>query len=408
MKKLNLTNFRIAIGLLIAVNLPTYAQQRPEPEKIQNGNFRYVAIGSSLSAGVRDGGIYAESQQTAFPALLAKQMGINNFKSPLLPGTGTGRNYVEFNRNGDINIKTVKGQYSDTKVPLPLISGSVDNLAIPFQKMIYSITDEFEQGAFPEGFDKRNYIHSNRYNGPEEKGASYLKVLNKNLEKADFFTYELGMDDFTSYYNSGGFRQDISAMVFDRETFFPEERILNILQSKGAKGVIINLPDMLSLPFYNYLSYDFLVDKLNRKPFIERFGKNDVRVAADGDRFLPTPAVLQSLKGVSEDGLTMEKPFKDEDVIGIEEVVSPEMYNKYLDALAKRYQFPLFDLHELYKQITENTYAAPEGITIDSKTFFSLDGITPSALGHSVITNELINTINKYNNTQIPLIQIKQ
>lgn len=90
----------------------------------------------------------------------------------------------------------------------------------------------------------------------------------------------------------------------------------------------------------------------------------------------------------------MEKPFKDEDVIGIEEVVSPEMYNKYLDALAKRYQFPLFDLHKLYKQITENTYAAPEGVTIDSKTFFSLDGITPSALGHSVITNELINTIN--------------
>jgi hypothetical protein len=55
--------------------------------------IRYVALGGSLSAGVRDGGINQQSQVTSFPNLLAKQMGIVNFRQPLFEGpykSGTG------------------------------------------------------------------------------------------------------------------------------------------------------------------------------------------------------------------------------------------------------------------------------------------------------------------------------
>ena len=46
--------------------------------KNKGTSIKYVAIGSSLSAGVRDGGVYAAAQQTSFPALLAQQMGITD------------------------------------------------------------------------------------------------------------------------------------------------------------------------------------------------------------------------------------------------------------------------------------------------------------------------------------------
>ena len=46
----------------------TYDSHKPDS--------RYVAIGSSLSSGVRDGGINKSSQEASFPNLVAKQLGI--------------------------------------------------------------------------------------------------------------------------------------------------------------------------------------------------------------------------------------------------------------------------------------------------------------------------------------------
>jgi hypothetical protein len=47
------------------------------------GELNYIAIGSSLTAGYRDRGLTRESQLTAYPNLIAHQMGLVNFKSPL-------------------------------------------------------------------------------------------------------------------------------------------------------------------------------------------------------------------------------------------------------------------------------------------------------------------------------------
>jgi len=41
-----------------------------------------VAMGEGMTAGVRDGGLYCYGQMTAYPNLLARQMGMIVFKSP--------------------------------------------------------------------------------------------------------------------------------------------------------------------------------------------------------------------------------------------------------------------------------------------------------------------------------------
>lgn len=372
--------------------------------------IRYVAVGSSLTAGVRDGGVYADAQRNSFPALLAQQMGIVNFKQPLLEGIGTGKRFIS--TKGDLAVGIIKeeGLYSELNenIKLPKVSSQIENMAVPFQKMTYATTKEREPGVFIEGIEKRSYNHSNRFLTNENEGLSYLEVLNKEVNQIGFFTYELGIDDFTSYYNSGGYRQDISALTDIRESFYPEERIMGFLKSKNAKGVIINIPEILSLPYYNYISYDEIVNNLKQAPFIERFGKNHVRQAIKGDYFLPTEQLLQTLSGNSEIGLSADKPFLDEEIIGVEEIVSQKLYNSYLETLASRYQLPVFNLNQLYARIISNKYETKNGVKITSKMFFSADGLNPSALGHSIITNELILTINNFYGSQIPSIQINK
>src|ERR1700712_5018632 len=44
---------------------------------------RYFALGSSITAGVREGGLFLEGQLTSFPNLLARQMKLANFNQPL-------------------------------------------------------------------------------------------------------------------------------------------------------------------------------------------------------------------------------------------------------------------------------------------------------------------------------------
>ena len=54
---------------------------------------RLMAFGDGFVAGWRDGGYFLEGQRTAFPNLIAWQMGISDFKSPLFDeahGNGTG------------------------------------------------------------------------------------------------------------------------------------------------------------------------------------------------------------------------------------------------------------------------------------------------------------------------------
>src|SRR6187402_159102 len=63
-----------------------------EPEAPSAGNLdfsRYLAVGNSLTAGYADGTLYRSSQESSYPAQLAKQfalVGGGQFKQPLLPG----------------------------------------------------------------------------------------------------------------------------------------------------------------------------------------------------------------------------------------------------------------------------------------------------------------------------------
>ncbi|MBO9614672.1 MAG: hypothetical protein J7619_18370, partial [Dyadobacter sp.] len=97
-----------------------------------------VAFGGGLTAGVMNGGITRESQQTNYTNLLAHQMGIKNFEMPLFDkehynGTGyyvyrkTETGYPQWDRVVNNTISAVPGN----PPTMPEYLGKVSNYAFP-------------------------------------------------------------------------------------------------------------------------------------------------------------------------------------------------------------------------------------------------------------------------------------
>ena len=402
----------IVVGL--CTNLMVAQAQTPDLgtlTKNKGASIKYVAIGSSLSAGVRDGGVYAAAQQTSFPALLAQQMGITNFKQPLLDGNGTGKKTVLLDRNGILKFTEVK-DFDDSKkeINLPKVVGEVDNLAVPYQKVLGLGLSETQSLGLPNNYSRKSFKYLDRFTESwEEKSTSYQSLIDKKIKQLDFFTYEIGMQDFVELYENGAYLQEVGFLTFDREGYFPEDNLLKLLLSRGAKGVITNLPEIIQLPYFSKYTFGKIKAKVGDKIYIQRYTKNDVRSAVDGDVFLPnTLGVNGILDGSLTQGSEQENPILDQEVIGVEEHWNVQIYNSWLARLAKNNNLPIVDLFGLYKRVLAGEYITDDGVKADPSypngNFFSTDGISPTSFGQAIITNEFIKVINATYGAKIPLL----
>ncbi len=408
-----------AIFLGLCTNLMVAQAQTPDLgtlAKTKGASIKYVAIGSSLSAGVRNGGVYAAAQQTSFPALLAQQMGITDFKQPLLEGNGTGNKSVSVDKNGVLKFTETK-DFDDTKkdATLPKVIGEVDNMAVPYQKVI-DIFEGNENNVSPL-FDNRSFRHLERNLASNDtKKVSYLELLPKKTTNIDFFTFELGWHDFAQYISSGGYGTYISYMV-ERESR-GELVLLEFFASKQAKGIIANVPNMLKFPVFKQYNLQNIQKFNGIEPiYIEHWSKTHVREATVNDIFLPQSAVESLLNPTaplaSKVGLSVENPLNDEAILDTDEqrFASPNGYNLLLSKYAEKYKLPVVDLYALYEKVLTGSFVTNDGVKIDpsypSGNFFSTDGITPTALGQAIITNEFIKVINATYGAKIPLLATK-
>ncbi len=401
--------------LCLSISQLTFAQPTNVDQKKTTFN-RYVAIGGSLSAGVRSGGVYRESQASAFPTLLAAQLGVPNFKQPLFDELGTGYQVATL-RNGVLTFTPVTPfLLDDTKneIRLPKISYEVSNLAIPYLKVRTLMLPSNEKGLFPPTFEKRSYSFLNRLISSDQEGnLSYIQLVESKVKQVDFFTIELGLDDFISYYKAGGYGENIRFLTQDREGYFPEAILIDKLIAKGGVGVIANVPDVLKFPYFSFNTYKKVARNSGRPVYVEHYERNHVRPADPRDIFLPSVGVngLVSTPSVEIRGLEAGTPLLDSEVIGYEEQVDVNEYNKIINLLGKRYNLPIVDLYAFYNSILSGKYETEDGVKIDpsfpDSNFFSADGITPTKLGQTLIANEFIKVINSFYGTNISRLSTK-
>ena len=369
------------------------------------GGFRLLSVGGSLSAGFRDGGLYREGQLTAFPNLIARQMGVTFYQPLFDASNGNGSGYKVL--AGTEPIATFKLVTNNL--------GYVDNAkADKFKKFNGSNNDQF---AFPEitkQMDRTdfNQKYVDRVVNESAKG-NFQTILGlvKN-ETADFVIFELGTDDLvTSILRGGG--AGINDVYQGAIVLPTEQGLLKEMARKKMKGVVLNVPPILDFPYFN----QFTNDKIKKLGFTfsvqDGYGADRYRsFDFNGDRLVPTKNVEAIFKGNVRAGIRLQ----DSDVISLKggelEGFDPQPYNEFeLKKVADGVNFPVVDLYGIYKKILANTYTTGDGVKVnpDWKTgnFFSADGIYPTAFGQAVITNEVIKTINQYYKLSIPTVDTR-
>ena len=216
----------------------------------------------------------------------------------------------------------------------------------------------------------------------------------------------------------------------------------------GGDGVIADIPDITSIPYFNTIPYNPIVlnqtqagqlnaaytryngaMKLMGLPYRIKFqaGANPMVIS---DPSMPLPDSLSYLKirQIKSDELVMlelptdslkcaywgtQKPVPDQYILTESEIQKVKQatssYNAEMLSLAKQYNLAFVDFNSIMKSIEHN------GLTVDGVHFttkfitgnlFSFDGVHLTPQGNAVVANYFIDAINKQYDAHIPKVNI--
>ena len=386
------------------------------------GELNYIAIGGSLTAGYRDRGLTRESQLTSYPNLIAHQMGLVNFKSPLFDVTeANGSGSLVFDGTDEmpswkqvINQTAVK---SNTPMTLSKYTGGdFQNISTPsigkdgFQSNYTSQSQNTAPYPFVERLFKSSEIIPSKFVDGVNIIPSMESVLRK--QNPDIYTVEFGLDnylDFIMTQPSCWFSTNGNLGSY-RLTYDSQGKII-------GKPIWILMPtQIMRFPYFQFFTYEKLLKKLGVESIeIGTYKDQEVEKANKNCVFLPTQRIIDAIKNRKPLGVVPDVEVLDAletKSVGINSIEGLSEYNRIITASAKIMNIPTVDLPAVYEKVLNGQYISEDGFKIDSSfprgNFFSQDGIYPSAIGQAVIANEVIKVINKSYNSKIPPINITE
>ena len=408
--------------------------------------FRYVAIGSTTASGYRDGGYFNEGILTSYPNLLARQLGVENFRQPLFSTkyyNGFGRKVVTtFNPTGGPVTKFKEARnnlavLSAETFELESYRGKLDNFSIPMaRRMILFNEDDVVYDIKQNSSAKASL---DRILGSRREFSSvYNKMVKEN--KFDFITIDFNTSDIHDQYFSsippGEYPQDFYTSAQATVDQQPKEygtggglfplyvspalQIVRNMDKLGVKAVLLNVPDENLTWNRNYVSVDLFEKMFGKNHFIYIKGETGDFVTTTVDYFSFDPKTeIDSLLGNKvhlnlKKGISYQNPMTKNYLRGnplkYEYFENDNMllFNRELDRLGNRFGFPVVDINSLYKNIYYQKYQSWDGVQVTPELFYSSDGIFPSALGNAVIANEIIKVLNSHYGLDIPYIETRQ
>src|SRR5690606_15614397 len=173
---------------------------------------KYVAFGDYTTAGFMNGGLTNQSQQFAYPNILAKQLeqtgGPANFVQPVLSGEGTPTMVLEY-QNG---VPVISNGEEFVKLSLLNCTG-LPSLNKPYAGDLATLQNFGVPGLRLNNLNTPGLGNASNQNTPAfnpylerllpaGSNQSYIEVA--AAAKPTFFTSWFGMSDVISYVNSGG------------------------------------------------------------------------------------------------------------------------------------------------------------------------------------------------------------
>jgi len=442
----------MAAGAALALTSCAPGQDAPAPASTLDLN-RYVAVGDSYTAGVSNGGLTRNSQQYAYPNLLAQSFQrvspAATFTQPLLDaGAGTGYlSLVSYNGTDLPVLRQVPGagvrrSYVNTPtcgptdvvdlLPRSATAGTLpQNLGIPGLRLAQIINPGVGNDA--------NAAPNANFNAyferllPAGDNTTYLQAVTATATSATFFTYFQGLDEFLPYLRSGG---ECPALLPNTANMnLNAKRILDVLTANNRRGIIVRLPYLRSLPLLS-LGQGLQLERRLQKAkgdtaslYLRSSITGQTRTITDEDFVLATaiPRVgTPTLVGTStvQYGRSPLAPLVGADVVETQEYLLANnarltAYNNNLEALAKNtYRMPAIDAsssqysvrleEDLFSQVSNQI--AVNGVPYTTEpvrgNFFSLDYYSLTPRGNALLANVIIKAINQAYRSSIPYVTV--
>ena len=227
----------------------------------------YVSLGNSLTAGYADSALYMSGQEDSYPNIMAEQFGFvggGDFTQPLTSDNLGGLLYGGVQISG--NRLVLSADENGNPFPTPLdgtpmtdvttsATGPFNNMGVPGAKSFHLVTPGYGSVAGVA-------------NGTANPWFARFATSESTTVLADavslnptFFSLWIGNNDILGYATSGGSGVD-QAGNLDPSTYGGNDITdpnvfaaaysaqVDALVAGGAKGVLLNIPDVTSIPYF--------------------------------------------------------------------------------------------------------------------------------------------------------------
>lgn len=425
---------------------------------------KYVALGDSFAAGYSDNALFIKGQQGAYTNIIAQQFALITKADFTIPFTND--NIGGLLLGG--NVISGPRLYFNGTAPVPVdgkpttevtthLSGTFNNLGIPGARSYHLVAAGYGNAA---GVATGK---ANPYFARFSSSPTTTVLADAVSQSPTFFSLWIGGNDVLGYATSGGSGKDQTGNM-DPSTYSSNDitdptvfktvytNIINGLTATGAKGVIANLPNITSLPYFTtvpynpvaltadkatqlntgYATYNGALIQMKNSGLInaDELAKRTIHFTAGSNAVIIVDSYLTNLSAYSipsyrhatKDDLVVlpamnfigtlvggdqtkingvSVPLADSWVLTKEEIAevakATKLYNETIKSLAETKNLAILDTEILMTQIAGAGITA-NGFTVKS-TFvtggmFSLDGVHPSPRGYALIANKFIETIN--------------
>jgi hypothetical protein len=425
MKLNHIRKFFVPAALTVFVAACTPAIDAPIPTRGKADFSNFVALGNSLTSGYGDGALYLEGQINSFPNIMATQFkaaGGGEFVQPLLPegsgfgGAGNGRFFASETSNPLLKPFSLTTAVAPSITPAsgnwrvsPDVIAKLNNFGVPGAKLIDAIVPGYGSSV------------GNPFFARFASSPTATMVGDAAARKPTFFTIGLGNNDVLGYATSGG-TDSVSLGVFQAipalgitlpaggvngkypvspvSTFTAiYDRVLSTMlaSNTAAKGVVITVPDVTKIPFFNTTGPTLSSRGLTKVYFTNSrnsLDSLDTKKPATG--LLTLTAGSEVARGF---GVSPLRPLPSRFVLDPAEIAicqnALNAYNAHIrtkqsDRVAVLDIAPFID--GLVRGTTINGTVVNSGFI--SGGTFALDGVHLSPRGYAMVANEIIKTIN--------------
>ena len=233
----------------------------------------YVAVGNSLTAGFADGALYILGQENSYPNIMAGQFALagagDSFTQPLmndnlggllLGGTPVAENRFVLSTDANGNPFPARLEGNPTTDVTTSAAGPYNNMGVPGAKSFHLVAPGYgDASGILAGT-------ANPYFARMATSAGTTVAGDAAAMSPTFFSLWIGNNDILSFATSGGVGVD-QAGNLDPSTYGPNDitdpnvfgasytAVLDALMAGGAEGIVINLPDVTSIPFFTTVPY---------------------------------------------------------------------------------------------------------------------------------------------------------